>query len=39
VEKRTPHYDLARIQSDVARLGAAAFTKRDAAPVIKFKEK
>lgn len=27
VEKRTPHYDLARIQADVARLGAAAFTK------------
>jgi motility quorum-sensing regulator / GCU-specific mRNA interferase toxin len=27
VEKRTPHYDLARIQWDVARLGAAAFTK------------
>jgi motility quorum-sensing regulator / GCU-specific mRNA interferase toxin len=27
VEKRTPHYDLARIQRDVARLGAAAFTK------------
>ena len=22
-----PHYDLARIQADVARLGAAAFTK------------
>jgi len=27
VEKRTPHYDLARIQAAVARLGAAAFTK------------
>jgi motility quorum-sensing regulator / GCU-specific mRNA interferase toxin len=27
VEKRTPHYDLTRIQADVARLGAAAFTK------------
>jgi motility quorum-sensing regulator / GCU-specific mRNA interferase toxin len=27
VEKRTPHYDLARIQIEVARLGAAAFTK------------
>ena len=27
MEKRTPHYDLARIQGDVARLGAAAFTK------------
>lgn len=27
MEKRTPHYDLARIQRDVARLGAAAFTK------------
>jgi motility quorum-sensing regulator / GCU-specific mRNA interferase toxin len=27
VEKRTPHYDLARIQRVVARLGAAAFTK------------
>jgi motility quorum-sensing regulator/GCU-specific mRNA interferase toxin len=27
VEKRTPHYDLARVQADVARLGAAAFTK------------
>jgi motility quorum-sensing regulator/GCU-specific mRNA interferase toxin len=27
VEKRKPHYDLARIQADVARLGAAAFTK------------
>jgi motility quorum-sensing regulator / GCU-specific mRNA interferase toxin len=27
MEKRTPHYDLARIQADVARLGAAAFTK------------
>jgi len=27
VEKRTPHYDLARIQADAARLRAAAFTK------------
>lgn len=27
MEKRTPHYDLARVQGDVARLGAAAFTK------------
>jgi motility quorum-sensing regulator/GCU-specific mRNA interferase toxin len=27
VEKRRPHYDLARIQADVARLGVAAFTK------------
>jgi motility quorum-sensing regulator / GCU-specific mRNA interferase toxin len=27
VEKRSPHYDLARLQADVARLGAAAFTK------------
>ncbi len=27
MEKRTPHYDLARIQTNVARLGAAAFTK------------
>jgi motility quorum-sensing regulator/GCU-specific mRNA interferase toxin len=27
VEKRTPHYDLAAVQADVARLGAAAFTK------------
>jgi motility quorum-sensing regulator / GCU-specific mRNA interferase toxin len=27
VEKRTPHYDLARIQADVDRLGVAAFTK------------
>jgi motility quorum-sensing regulator/GCU-specific mRNA interferase toxin len=27
VEKRTPHYDLARVQADVALLGAAAFTK------------
>jgi motility quorum-sensing regulator/GCU-specific mRNA interferase toxin len=27
VEKRTPHYDLATVQVDVARLGAAAFTK------------
>jgi motility quorum-sensing regulator/GCU-specific mRNA interferase toxin len=27
VDQRTPHYDLAPIQADVARLGAAAFTK------------
>jgi motility quorum-sensing regulator/GCU-specific mRNA interferase toxin len=27
VEKRSPHYDLAEIQADVKRLGAAAFTK------------
>jgi motility quorum-sensing regulator/GCU-specific mRNA interferase toxin len=27
VEKRTPHYDLSRIQIEVARLGAAAFTR------------
>src|SRR5271157_4186695 len=27
MEKRTPHYDLPRVQADVARLGAAAFTK------------
>jgi motility quorum-sensing regulator/GCU-specific mRNA interferase toxin len=27
VEKRTPHYELARVQAGVARLGAAAFTK------------
>jgi motility quorum-sensing regulator / GCU-specific mRNA interferase toxin len=27
VEKRTPHYDLARIQAEAARLGAASFTK------------
>jgi motility quorum-sensing regulator / GCU-specific mRNA interferase toxin len=27
VEKRRPHYDLARVQASVARLGAAAFTK------------
>lgn len=27
MEKRTPHYDLAHIQADVERLGAAAFTK------------
>ncbi len=27
VEKRTPHYDLARVQADVARLRAASFTK------------
>jgi len=27
MEKRTPHHDLARIQAEVVRLGAAAFTK------------
>lgn len=27
MEKRTPHYDLAGVQAQVARLGAAAFTK------------
>jgi motility quorum-sensing regulator / GCU-specific mRNA interferase toxin len=27
VEKRTPHYDLTRVQVGVARLGPAAFTK------------
>ena len=27
MEKRTPHYDLARVQADVAQLGAASFTK------------
>ncbi|MBX9944875.1 MAG: type II toxin-antitoxin system MqsR family toxin [Reyranella sp.] len=27
MEKRTLHYDLARIQADVRRLGAAAFTR------------
>ena len=27
MEKRKPHYDIARIQAEVARLGAAAFTK------------
>ena len=27
MEKSRPHYDLTRIQADVARLGAAAFTK------------
>ena len=27
MEKRTPHYDLTAVQADVARLGAAAFTK------------
>jgi len=27
MEKRVPHYDLARIQARVARLGVAAFTK------------
>src|SRR5271166_1470057 len=27
VEKRTPHNDLARVQADVAQLGAASFTK------------
>jgi motility quorum-sensing regulator / GCU-specific mRNA interferase toxin len=27
MEKRLPHYHLARVQADVAQLGAAAFTK------------
>ena len=27
MEKRKPHYDLVEIQGEVARLGAAAFTK------------
>jgi motility quorum-sensing regulator / GCU-specific mRNA interferase toxin len=27
LEKRFPHYELARVQANVARLGAAAFTK------------
>lgn len=27
MEKRTPHYDLTRIQADVVKLGAAAFTR------------
>lgn len=27
MEQRTPRYDLARIQADIARLGATAFTK------------
>jgi hypothetical protein len=27
MEKRTPHYDLARIQAEVMKLGVAAFTK------------
>ncbi|MGE7960419.1 type II toxin-antitoxin system MqsR family toxin [Pseudomonas sp. NPDC089530] len=27
MEKKTPHYDLAVIQADVTRLGAAAFTR------------
>jgi motility quorum-sensing regulator/GCU-specific mRNA interferase toxin len=27
VEKRTPHYNLARVQVDVVRLGVAAFTE------------
>jgi motility quorum-sensing regulator/GCU-specific mRNA interferase toxin len=27
MEKRTPHYDLSRVQADVARMGASAFTK------------
>lgn len=27
MEKRTPHYDLGKIQATVARLGAGAFTK------------
>jgi motility quorum-sensing regulator/GCU-specific mRNA interferase toxin len=29
VEKRMPHYSLARVQADVARLGTASFTKTD----------
>lgn len=28
MKKRRSHYDLARVQAEVARLGAAAFTKR-----------
>ena len=27
MEKRTPHYELVRIQEQVRRIGAAAFTK------------
>lgn len=27
MEKRTPHYDLSRIQVEVVKLGASAFTK------------
>lgn len=27
MEKRRPHYNLAQVQAEVARLGAAAFTK------------
>lgn len=27
MEKRTPHYDLARVQANVVQLGPAAFTK------------
>jgi motility quorum-sensing regulator/GCU-specific mRNA interferase toxin len=27
MEKRSPHYDLVRIQADVVRFGAAAFTR------------
>ena len=27
MEKHTPHYDLATLQADVARVGAAALTK------------
>lgn len=27
MEKRTPHYDLTRVQAGVVRLGVAAFTK------------
>lgn len=27
MEKRTPHYELVRIQEQVRRMGAAAFTK------------
>ena len=27
MEKRTPHYDLTRLQADVVRLGVASFTR------------
>ena len=27
MEKRTPHYDLGKVQADVVRLGVTAFTK------------
>ena len=27
MEKRTPHYDLRRVQAEIVRLGAAAFTR------------